>query len=449
MKENERFILDIKRLGINGEGIGFYNKLAVFVKNAIPGEGIDVEVTKVLPKMAFAKAIEWKKVSPSRVEPKCMYYERCGACQVMHIDNKKMGEFKREAVIEALKRYTKLNPSSFEIKSTIVMEEPYNYRNKSTLIVRREMGKNAVAMIEENSNRHFAIKTCLVQDEKINEINAKIIALSNHLDIKSFGCEKYSWRYLVTRVTKGTRESLVCLVVYKYNEEIAKFADMIVKEKLADSVYVNINADDKTHEIFGPETIYVGGKKSIIEKIDKYKFNIYPTTFFQLNTKQTEVLYAEVKKAAKLTHQERVLDAFCGVGTIASYVANVSKEVIGIEYNKEAIEAAKENLALNKIKNVKFYQGNTAKLLPELISKDLTFDVAIFDPPRTGLGEDVLNTIMKSNIKRIVYVSCNPSTLAKDLAILANKYKIRYIQPVDMFPQTSHVESITLLDLKK
>ncbi len=449
MKENERFILDIKRLGINGEGIGFYNKLAVFVKNAIPGEGIDVEVTKVLPKMAFAKAIEWKKVSPSRVEPKCMYYERCGACQVMHIDNKKMGEFKREAVIEALKRYTKLNPSSFEIKPTIVMEEPYNYRNKSTLIVRREMGKNAVAMIEENSNRHFAIKTCLVQDEKINEINAKIIALSNHLDIKSFGCEKYSWRYLVTRVTKGTRESLVCLVVYKYNEEIAKFADMIVKEKLADSVYVNINADDKTHEIFGPETIYVGGKKSIIENIDKYKFNIYPTTFFQLNTKQTEVLYAEVKKAAKLTHQERVLDAFCGVGTIASYVANVSKEVIGIEYNKEAIEAAKENLALNKIKNVKFYQGNTAKLLPKLISKDLTFDVAIFDPPRTGLGEDVLNTIMKSNIKRIVYVSCNPSTLAKDLAVLANKYKIRYIQPVDMFPQTSHVESITLLDLKK
>lgn len=446
--EKNRFILDIKRLGINGEGIGFYNKLAIFVKNAIPGEGIDVEITKTMPKMALGKIVEFKKTSPYRVKPECPYYERCGACQVMHIDYQKMAEFKRDLVIEAIKRYTKLNPSSFEIKPTLLALEQYHYRNKATLIIRRDMGKNAVAMIEEGSNRHFAIKDCLVQDEKINDINAKIIDLSNKLDVKSFGCQDFSWRYLVTRVTKNTRESLVCLVVYKYDDEIKQFAETIVKEGIADSVYVNINPDDKTHDIFGEKTIFVGGKKSVLENINKYQFNIYPTTFFQLNTKQTEVLYQEVKKAAKLSHKERVLDAFCGVGTIACYIANLSKEVIGIEYNKEAINAAKENQALNKIKNVKFYQGNIAKLLPELIAKDLTFDVAIFDPPRTGLGKDVINTIMDINIKRIVYVSCNPSTLAKDLAILSNKYKVRYIQPVDMFPQTSHVETVTLLDLK-
>lgn len=445
MREKDKFILDIKRLGINGEGIGFYNKLAVFVKNAIPGEGVDVEVTKVLPKMAYAKIVDWKSKSKARLEPKCKYYNECGACQTMHIDNVKMGEFKREGIIEAIKRYTKLNPNSFEIKKTLIMDEPFNYRNKSTLVVRRNMGKNAVSMIEEGTNKTFAIDTCLVQDAKINEINAKVIALSNELDIKSFGCEKYSWRYLVTRVAKNTGESLVCLVVYKYNKEIEEFAKSIVARKISDSVYVSVNSDDKTHEIFGEESIFIGGKKSIIERIDRYKFNIYPTTFFQLNTKQTEVLYEQVKKACKLTHQERVLDAFCGVGTIATYLANVSKEVVGIEYNKEAIEAAKENLKLNKTKNVSFYQGNTAKLLPELIAKDMTFDVAVFDPPRTGLGEDVINTILKTDIKRIVYVSCNPSTLAKDLNLLAEKYKVRYIQPVDMFPQTSHIESVTLL----
>ncbi len=448
MDEKQSFILDIKRLGINGEGIGFYNKLAVFVKDAIPGEGVNIEITKTMPKMAFGKVIEYKKTSKSRVTPVCPYFSQCGACQTMHIDNVKMGEFKREAIIEAIRRYTKLNPQSFEIKPTITQENPFNYRNKSTLVVRRNMGKNAVSMIEEGTNKSFAIDSCMVQDEKINEINQKVIELSNELDIKSFGCEDYSWRYLVTRVAKNTRESLICLVVKEFDHEIQEFAKSIVARKLADSVYVNVNDDFKTHEIFGEKTIFIGGKKSIIETIGRYKFNIYPTTFFQLNTAQTEVLYEQVKKAAKLSHKEVVLDAYCGVGTIASYLANVSKEVVGIEYNKEAITAAIENQKLNKIKNISFSQGNTAKLLPELLAKDLTFDVAVFDPPRTGLGEELIDSILKANIKRIVYVSCNPSTLAKDLNILTNDYKIRYIQPVDMFPQTAKVEAVVLMERK-
>ena len=448
MEEKQSFILDIKRLGINGEGIGFYNKLAVFVKDTIPGEGVNVEITKVMPKMAFGKVLEFKRQSKSRVEPKCPYYLQCGACQTMHIDNQKMGEFKREAIIEAIRRYTKLNPQSFEIKQTITQENPYNYRNKSTLVVRRNMGKNAVSMIEEGTNKTFAIDSCMVQDEKINEINQKVIDLSNELDVKSFGCEAFSWRYLVTRVAKNTRESQVCLVVKKYDHEIQEFAKSIVGRKLADSVYVNINDDVKTHEIFGNETIFIGGKKSIIETIGKYKFNIYPTTFFQLNTAQTEILYEQVKKAAKLSHKERVLDAYCGVGTIATYLSNLSKEVVGVEYNKEAIIAAEENQRLNKIKNMSFSQGNTAKLLPELVNKDMTFDVAVFDPPRTGLGEELIDSILKANIKRIVYVSCNPSTLAKDLNLLTNDYKIRYIQPVDMFPFTAKVEAVVLMERK-
>lgn len=449
MTDSKQFILDIKRLGINGEGIGFYNRKAVFVKNAIPGEGVNVEITKDLKNMTYAKALEWKKVSPDRVEPRCEYYEKCGACQVMHIKNEKMREFKREAIVEAISRYTTLNPKQFEIKPTITMDNPWFYRNKSTLNIRKTNGKNVIAMIEENSNRTFAVDTCMVQDDKINKINRRIIALSNEMEIKSFGDKNYSWRYLITRVSKKTRESLVTLVVKYFDDEIKEFAKSIVAKGLCDSLYININKDERTHEIFGKETIHFGGKEYITETIDKYEYRIYPTTFFQLNTKQTEVLYEETKKALKLSHKETVLDAFCGVGTIAIYIANLAKEVIGIEYNKESIEAAKINAEINKVKNASFYQGNVIKLLPEMVKNGKKFDALVFDPPRTGLGEETIKAALAAKPKRIVYVSCNPATFAKDLNLLANDYKVRYIQPVDMFPQTSLVEVVALLDAKK
>lgn len=448
MKEQDKFILDIKRLGINGEGIGFYNKLAVFVKNAIPGEGIDVEVTKIYPKMAIAKPISWKKTSPHRQNPICPYYEKCGACQVMHISNDYTKVLKRELLIEAIKRYTKLNPKQFEIRELVNMAEPLNYRNKSTSVIRKYSGLLTLTMIEEGSNLTFPIDKCLVLDPKINEINEKIIKLANEEQIKAYPDEKYSLRYLITRVAKFTRESLVCLVVYKYDDEIKRLANKILASKICDSLYININHDSKTHEIFGEESIYVGGKGSICEQLGKYKFNIYPTTFFQLNTLQTINLYDSVKKACKLTHREVVLDAFCGVGTIGIYISNLAKEVYGIEFNKESVEAAKVNAKINKVKNINFYQGNVTKLLPELNKKGISFDVCIVDPPRTGLGEEVINFILKNPIKRLVYVSCNMSTLAKDLNLLSQIYKINYIEPFDMFPQTSAVEAVVAMTLK-
>lgn len=449
MKEKDRFILDIRRLGINGEGIGYYNKLAIFVKDAIPGEGVDIEIVKSLPNMAYGKVLEYKKKSPYRLTPSCPHYEQCGACQVMHIDNQKMGEFKRDAIIEAINRYTELNPKSFEIKKTLIMDEPFGYRNKASLHIRKTNGKNVTSMIEEGTNITFEVLDCQIHDPLINEVNKKIIDIANKLDIKSFGDETYSWRYLITRVSLKNRTTQACLVVKEFNEEIKSFIAEISKQRICDSLYVNINSDMKTHEIFGNETIHCSGAKSIIEQIGNYKFNIYPNTFFQLNTKQTEVLYEMVKKAAKLTHQETVLDAFCGVGTISTYLSNVSKKVIGVEYNKESIISAKENLKLNKRKNIEYYQGDVNKLLPEFKNKDIKFDVLVFDPPRTGLGENIINTILSQDIKRIVYVSCNPSTLAKDLNLLSQKYNVKYIQPVDMFPQTSLVESVVLLEIKK
>lgn len=446
--QNKEFILDIKRLGINGEGIGYYNRKAVFVKNAIPGEGINVRIVKEMPKMDIAEIVEFKKVSKDRVEPACKYYERCGACQTMHIKYQRTLELKRDLVIEAIRRYTKLNPLSFEIKKTIASDEIFNYRNKASLIVRSDKGILTTAMIEEGTNKSFAVDKCKIEDSLIHEVNSKILKLGTELKVKAYPNEDFSLRYIVTRVTKTTRKSLVCLVVKEFNEEIKNFSYSIVAKNLCDSLYVNVNPDLKTNEIIKGESLFIGGEKYIVEEIGKYKFKLFPSTFFQLNTKQTEKLYEETKKACKLSHQERVLDAYCGIGTISLYISNLAKEVVGIEYNKESVKAANENAKINKIKNVTFKQGDTAKVYKELI-KDGHFDVLVFDPPRTGLTKELIDMILDSNARRIVYVSCNPSTLAKDLDFLTTKYQIRYIQPIDMFPNTSHVESITLLDLKK
>ncbi len=449
MKEKDRFILDIKRLGINGEGIGFYNKLAVFVNNAIPGEGIEVEVDEVYPKMAIAHPILWKKESPYRVKVACPYYEKCGACQVMHIDNNKMKDYKRDMVIEAINRYTKLNPKSFEIRETINMENPYSYRNKSTGYLRKNNAKIKICMFEEGSNKYIPIDNCLVLDEKINEINNSILALADKLKIKAYPEDGYSLRHLITRVSKATRESQACLVVYEYNSEIKKLVEAILDKKIVDSLYINVNEVRKTREIFGEKLIHVGGKVSIVEKIDKYKFNILPTTFFQLNTKQTNILYDKIKKVAKLSHKEVVLDAYCGVGSIGIYLSNLAKEVYGIEYSKDSIISAKENAKNNKINNINFYQGDVKKLLPELIKKGINFDTCVFDPPRGGLDDDIINLILKNKFKRIVYVSCNPSSFAKDLDKLSKIYKVSSIDIVDMFPQTSRVEIVCALNLKE
>ena len=187
------------------------------------------------------------------------------------------------------------------------------------------------------------------------------------------------------------------------------------------------------------------GDKFIVENLGKIKYQIYPTTFFQLNTLQAEQLFNEVLKSCKLSFKETVLDAYCGVGTIGLFLAKMSKEVIGIEYNKDSVIAATENAKLNNIKNSKFFQGDATELLPKMINDGYNFDVVVVDPPRVGLGEKFIETILNTNIKRIVYVSCNPSTLAKDLNLLKEKYKVNYITPFDMFPQTPLVESVCVL----
>ena len=447
MKEKDRFILDIKRLGINGEGIGYYNKLAIFVNDAIPGEGVNVEVTKVEKNMAFAKILEYKKKSINRIDVKCPYYKDCGGCNVLHIKYEEMLKLKRDLIIESLQRYTKINPKSFEIRETIASPKVFNYRNKSQVPVRKNLdGFYETCMIKAKSNELINVSDCLINDELINKLNKEILNIADELSIPPY-IAKFNrgvLRYLAIRVNKKG-EAMVCFICYDKTEKIKELAKRVINLPNVISVYENFNTSTKATELYGEETNLLEGKEFLIEQIGNIKYQLTPKTFFQLNTLQAENMFNQVLKAAKLSKKERVLDAYCGVGAIGLYLAKMAKEVVGIETNKASIASANENAKLNKINNTKFILGDATELLPEMIDNNESFDVIVADPPRTGLGEKFINAILKSGIKRFIYVSCNPSTLAKDLELLKDKYNISSITPFDMFPGSVHVESITTL----
>lgn len=449
MKEKDEFILDIKRLGINGEGIGFYNKCAVFVNNAIPGEGHKVVVKESLKNMAYADSIEIKRQSNQRVQPKCPYYFECGGCNTSHISYDAMLKYKKEILKESLQRYTDLNIRTFEINDTVPSLNQQCYRNRSQLIVRQNKDNLNVCMLKAKTNQTIYIDNCLVQDPVINELNEKILRLAEKNNISAY-IPKFNrgvLRYLVTRVN-AKKEALVCLICGEKNLKIKALAKDIINIPNVVGVYESFNTSKKEGVFFTDEITLLEGKPYIIEELGNVKYRIYPNTFFQLNTNQAKNMYDLVLKACKLSRKETVLDAYCGVGSIGLYLAKMAKEVIGIEYNKDSVEAANENAKLNKITNAKFYQGDATHLLPKMIEEGIQIDCLVADPPRTGLTDEFINAVIAAKIKRVVYVSCNPASFAKDLQKLSEHYKVNYITPVDMFPQTALVECVAHLILK-
>lgn len=447
----DEIFLDIKRIGINGEGIGYYKKLAIFVDGVLPKENVLVKITKLNRGYATAELVELKVPSKDRVSPFCPYYTKCGGCSLQHVSYEATGDIKRDILMESITRYTKINPRSFEIKPTLLMDNPKNYRAKVNLPAKNGMHGSVFGLYAPNSEKFIRIKGCDVQSEAINQIMDEVAKAMDKYAVKAYDPKnkKGHVRYLVARASVYSKEIQVTLILTKELQSINELSEEIMKNTKVTSVYYSINTNLEDASIFGKEIVKVLGKDTIKEKIGDYYYNLLPNSFFQLNPVQAKVLYDEVKKAAKLSFKENVLDAYCGVGSIGIYLAKLAKEVVGVESNKQAVVNAKENAAINKIKNIRFIEGNASNVLPYLVKDHFIPDVMVFDPPRTGMTPDIKEAINKCLPKRIIYVSCNPASLAKDLAELTEKYQIRYIQPIDMFPFTPHVESITLLELKK
>ncbi|WP_406685725.1 23S rRNA (uracil(1939)-C(5))-methyltransferase RlmD [Rossellomorea vietnamensis] len=447
----QQFPLTIKKIGINGEGVGFFKRKIVFVPGALAGEEVVVEVTKVHPKFTEARIKKIRKKSPQRVKAPCPVYELCGGCQLQHLSYEGQLDAKRDILLQSLERHTKLKLEDMDIRPTIGMENPWHYRNKSQFQVGTQNGKAIAGLYSMNSNKLIDIDECIVQHPLTNKVTNEIKRIINDFNIPVFDDKKKKpiLKTIVTRVGFETGEVQVVLVTSEKKIPRKELLISEIQKRLPEVVSIaqNINPQ-KTALVFGDETIHLSGKENIEERLEEFTYELSARAFFQLNPIQTGKLYNEAKKAAALTGEERVVDAYCGVGTIGLWLADGAKEIRGMDVIKEGIDDAKKNAKKFGVEHAEYFVGGAETLMPKWKNEGWRPDVVVVDPPRTGCDNKLLDTLKEVKPKTFVYVSCNPSTLAKDIDYLKKQYRVEYLQPVDMFPQTAHVEVVAKLVLK-
>lgn len=451
VKVGQHVPLTIKRLGINGEGVGYFKKQVVFVPGALPNEEVIAEITNVKHKFAEGRVKRIRKMSDERVKAPCPIYEKCGGCQLQHLSYEGQLKAKRDIVVQAFERHGNVRNLEKKLEQTIGMEEPWKYRNKAQFQVGLLKGKVIAGLYGANSHRLININECIVQRPETTKVinNVKQILQDLKISIYDERKRKGLVRTIVTRIGVSTGE--VQLVLITSQEELPKKDLLIqeVKKRLPEvkSIMQNVNGQ-KTSLIFGDKTFTLDGKETIEEVLGDLSFDLSARAFFQLNPTQTVKLYNEVKKEADLTGKEKIVDAYCGVGTIGLWLADEAGEIRGMDVIEDSIVDANKNAKAKGYDNAHYVVGKAEYWMPKWVKEGWKPDVVVVDPPRTGCDEKLLKTILDVKPKKVVYVSCNPSTLAKDVKILTKLYKVERIQPVDMFPQTAHVESVTTLSLK-
>lgn len=454
IEKNKDYIVDIVSQGYEGEGIAkLEGNFTMFVEGALKGEKVKVKAVKVKKSYAYGKVIEILESSKERVEPVCPIYKKCGGCRLQHTTYKEQLEFKTERVKDCITKIGKLDDNI--VIDTIGMENPYRYRNKVQLPIGLQNGKLSIGFFAPRSHEIIDMESCHIQDE----VADKVVGLTrkwieNHNIRPYFVDGNYDEggvvRHIMIRRGFKTNEVMVVIVtngkVLPHKEELID----IIKDNIPGikSIIQNVNCKP-TNVILGQESITLWGEDTISDYIGEFKFNISPLSFFQVNPVQTEVLYSKALEFADLKGEETVFDAYCGTGTITLFLSQKAKKVYGVEIIKEAIDNAWINAEENSVNNVEFFTGESEKIIPDLIGKGIKADVVVVDPPRKGCDRKLLEAITSIDAKRIVYVSCDPSTLARDLAIIEELgYKTVEVQPVDMFPQTSHVECVVRIERK-
>jgi len=447
VEENQYIEMNFTDLGHEGEGIGKYEGYTLFVPGALPGERAKVKVVKVNKNYGFGKLIEILESSSERVQPRCTVYEKCGGCQLQHFSYQGQLQQKRKIVEDNLKRIGRLEDVT--VHPTLGMDHPWNYRNKSQVPFAEREGGLIAGFYAKGTHDVINMKECIIQQEKGDWMTQTVRRIAEELGISAYNeqTQKGAIRHVVSRVGVNTGELMLILVTngkdFKNKEQLI---ERIVKEIPGlTSLIQNIN-EEQTNVILGFKFITLWGRDVIYDRIGDVKFAISPRSFFQVNPEQTKVLYDKALEYAELTGNENVIDAYCGIGTISLFLAKKSNHVYGVEIIPDAIKDAKNNAKLNGIENVTFEVGAAEKVIPEWAKKGIDVDVVVVDPPRKGCDEALLQTIIELKPKRMVYVSCNPSTLARDLRVLEDGgFRTVEVQPVDMFPQTMHVESIIMM----
>lgn len=448
IKKNDQLVITIEDIGINGEGIGKYEGYTLFVNNTTIGDKALVKVMKAGKSYGFARLIELIHPSRYRVKPRCPIADKCGGCQIMHMDYMKQLEYKEDKVRSCLIRIGGFKDIPME--PICGMEEPYYYRNKSQYPVgRNKDGKILIGFYAGRTHSIIDTDHCYIGAE----VNMPIIEFMRSFieknNIEPYNEEKHTGllRHILIRVGYRTGNIMVCLVIngqdIPHKKELIKGLLQIEGMK---SICLNINTS-KTNVILGDRIVGLWGEPYITDYIGSIKYRISPLSFFQVNPVQTEKLYSIAMDYADLHGNEVVWDLYCGIGTISLFLAEKAKQVYGVEIIPQAIEDARTNAEINGIKNVEFFVGAAEEILPgKYKEENIKADVIVVDPPRKGCDQSLLDTILSIEPEKIVYVSCDPATLARDLKYLCeSKYEIKKVRAVDQFGHSVHVETVVLL----
>lgn len=450
VEKNKEYIVDIIDNGFEGEGIAKIEGFTIFVPNSLKGEKVKIIIVKVLSSHAFGKVLEILQASEARKESDCTTYKRCGGCNLRHIKYEETLKMKQNAVQSLVKKT--LN-TKIKVEETLGMENPYHYRNKAQYPVGIDKnGKPVIGVFAKRTHEIIPIDKCFIQNEETEKIAKFIFEFINKNNISIYNEETGQGlvRHIVTKIGIKTNE-IMCIIVINGNKipnEKELVNEVTNNFPNVKTIIKNINKKN-TNVILGKENINLYGDGYINDKLGDFAFKISPLSFYQVNPIQAEKLYEIGVEGAKITKEDTVFDLYCGIGTISLFMAKHAKKVYGIEIVEEAIEAAKENAKINNVSNTEFIAGDVEKLLDNLINKkDIIPDIIMVDPPRKGLDNKSIGNILKIKPKKLVYISCNPATLVRDLSKLEEKYNIEFIKPVDMFPWTNHVECCSVLYLK-
>ena len=450
LKKNEEYIVEIIDNGFQGEGIAKIDGQTIFIPEAIKGEKIKVKILKVLKNFSYGKIIEIIDESKERIKPDCETYKRCGGCNLRHMSYQKTLDLKKSIVQNSINKNVK---QEVKVENVIGMEDPFYYRNKLQYPLGFVDNKRVMGIYSERSHDIIETSHCMIQNKLCQDVAnyAFQYIKENKIKVYDENDNTGTIRHIIVRAGIKTNEILLTLVINdnrfkEYAEDFAQY--MIIKFPEIKAIVLNYN-QEKTNVILGTkcETIY--GRGYIYDILGEYKFKISPLSFYQVNPLQTEVLYGKAISFLESKENDVALDLYCGIGTIGIFASKYFKKVYGIEIVKEAIEDAKENARINNIENTEFYAGDVEELLPKIIEKEnIKPNVVFVDPPRKGLDANTINLLKNLEPEKIIYISCNPATLARDLSLLEEKYEIKRIQSVDMFPWTNHVECISVLNLK-
>lgn len=450
IKKNEEYIVDIIDYGMNGEGIAKIDNFTIFIPNSMKGEKVKIIIVKVLTSHAFGKVIEIIKQSKHRIEPDCCTYKRCGGCDLRHIEYDETLNIKQNMVQNLV---NKTLDKKIKVLPVIGMGNPYNYRNKAQYPVGLDKNNEPIiGVYAERSHEIIQMQKCYIQNEVSEKIAFAIYKFIKEKQIPVYNEKtgKGVIRHVIIRNGIYTHETM-CIIVSNSKKipHESELVEMLVKEFNVNTVIKNIN-NKNTNVILGIDNIVLHGDGHIYDLLGEYIFKISPNSFYQVNPVQAEVLYNTAIDMAQLDKNDILFDLYCGIGTIGIFASKYVKKVYGIEIVEQAVKDAKENAKSNGIKNIEFYAGDVEKVFENLINKKQIYpDSIIVDPPRKGLDKNTIDNMLTIEPKKIVYISCNPATMVRDIKLLEEKYEVgSEIQPVDMFPYTSHVECVALLKRK-